>query len=417
MIVAPQGSPSANDVPAAWQAYAGLLGRMRTPFAVCLGSDIAHANAAAARLLGLAAPQAAIGRSIFSFVHRDYAALAELGLAVFAEEHSAVSIKLARCDGAALDVELSVTSVGQNDVFLLEIHDITEHLRAARALRLREQRLEGIINTVADGIITVDDRGLIQSFNPAAESIFGFHQDEVIGRNIRTLIPNAPLNAGADSAMAPMVVAAAEILGKRKDGEELTLEMAVRQLQQGEHLSFTSIVRDISARKAAEQRVFRKAYYDALTGLPNRHLFSDRVEEAFKRARRHGARLALLFVDLDRFKAINDTFGHVAGDAVLRSVALRLRAGVRATDTVARAGGDEFMVLLEELSDDSEAEEVRRKLHQLLAEPIDLGRAEVTIGASIGVAIYPDHAEDFLHLMDHADRDMYGLKRANARAS
>jgi diguanylate cyclase (GGDEF)-like protein len=149
--------------------------------------------------------------------------------------------------------------------------------------------------------------------------------------------------------------------------------------------------------------------------LPNRAWLVERLHDEIEQARENGGTIGVLFLDLDRFKAINDTYGHIAGDTVLRSVALRLKAGVRATDTVARAGGDEFMVLLEELSDEFEAEEVRRKLHQLLAEPIDLGVAQATIGASIGVAIYPDHADDFVPLMDHADRDMYGLKRANAQ--
>ncbi len=415
MTVGPDQSSVRHTLPSEWTARIGVLDRLRTLLAVCVGNRIAHLNPAGARMLALPTHQAAIGRSFFSFVHHDYADLAELGLAVFAEEASKVSIKLVREDRGNVDVELWVSCIDPagEGVFLIEAHDITDHLRAAHALRAREQRLEGVINTVADGIITVDDRGTIQTFNPAAESIFGFRKEEVIGRNLRSLIPETVLSAPeTEPGWVRTLASTPEIIGKRKDGEVVPLEMSVRVLQQGDELSFTSIVRDISARKAAEERVFRMAHHDALTELPNRHLFGDRVEEAFKRARRHTEKLALLFVDLDRFKPINDTCGHAVGDEVLREVARRLRAGVRATDTVARVGGDEFMVLLEELADTAEAEEVRQKLYRLLTLPMRVAVGEVQVGASIGVAVYPDNGAEIDELTAFADRDMYAHKHA-----
>ncbi len=417
MTVGPHPSPVRPALPSEWQARIGMLDRLRTLLALCIGNRIAHLNPAGALMLALPTPQAAIGRSFFSFVHHDYADLSELGLAVFAEEASKVSIKLVREDRSNMDVELWVSCIDAtgDGTFLIEAHDITDHLKAAHALRAREQRLEGVINTVADGIITVDDRGTIQTFNPAAESIFGFRKEEVIGRNIRLLIPETVLSAPeTEPGWVRTLASTPEIIGKRKGGEVVPLEMSVRELQQGDELSFTSIVRDISARKAAEERVFRMAHHDALTELPNRHLFGDRVEEAFKRARRHTEKLALLFVDLDRFKPINDTYGHAVGDEVLKEVARRLRAGVRATDTVARVGGDEFLVLLEELDDQAEAEEVREKLRKLLALPIHLAVGDVQIGASIGVAIYPDNGSEIAELTAFADRDMYTRKHARA---
>ncbi|HIJ39254.1 MAG TPA: diguanylate cyclase, partial [Rhodospirillaceae bacterium] len=279
--------------------------------------------------------------------------------------------------------------------------------------RLREQRLEGIINTVADGIITVDDHGVIQTFNPAAEGIFGFRKEEVIGKNVRTLVQDEVLTAPSDEpGWVRTLAASSEIVGRRKDGEVVPLELSMREMQQGDELSFTSIVRDISERKAAEQRVFRMAHHDALTELPNRNLFGDRVVEAFKRAKRHTEKLALLFVDLDKFKPINDTYGHAVGDEVLKAAANRLRFGVRATDTVARVGGDEFMVLLEELADAEEAEEIRQKLQTELCQPMRLSHHKVAIGASIGIAVYPDNGSEIAELMDYADQDMYARKHA-----
>jgi len=407
--------PLYSGVSPEWAARLRLLDRMHNLLAVCKGNAIVHLNPAGVRLLGLTSAEMAIGCSFFSFAHRDYAELAELGLGVFADESSVVSMKLLRGDGSDADVELWVSHLGGDngdDLYLVEVHDITEHLRSARALRAREQRLEGIINTVADGIITVDDKGAIQTFNPAAEIIFGFSKAEVMGRNIRSLIPDTLMQQPEGEANWVRALASgSNVTGKRKGGASVPLEVAVREMVYGEELSFTSIVRDISARKAAEERIFHMAHHDALTGLPNRHLFGDRVEEAFKRAVRHEHKLALLFVDLNKFKPINDTYGHASGDIVLKEISERLRRGVRSTDTVARVGGDEFMVLLEELSGITEACEVRDKIELLFAEPLEIPEATITVGASIGISVYPDDGAEIIDLMHFADQAMYRAKK------
>jgi diguanylate cyclase (GGDEF)-like protein len=152
------------------------------------------------------------------------------------------------------------------------------------------------------------------------------------------------------------------------------------------------------------------AHHDALTGLPNRHLFSDRVDQAFKRAKRKNCKLGLLFVDLDKFKPINDTYGHAFGDEVLKEFARRLQSSLRATDTVARVGGDEFMILLEDLGDCNEAEEIRRKIEVALAAPMPIPDGQLTVEASIGIGVYPDHADTIIALMHFADQAMYQTK-------
>ncbi len=393
-----------------------LLDRLRVMLVVCSGNEIMHLNPAGAQILGLSSPEASIGRSFFSFVHRDYSDLAELGLDGFAEEPGKIDIKLVRSDGASVDTHIWVTRLETEGegCYLVEAHDITDHLRAAQALRNREQRLEGIINTVADGIITVDGHGIIQTFNPAAEIIFGFRRDEVTGKSLRVLIPETtPGPLETELGWVRVFASTSEVIGKRKNGDVIPLEMSIREMQQGEDLTFTGIVRDISARKAAQERVFRMAHHDALTDLPNRHLFNDRLEEAFKRARRHGEKLAILFVDLNKFKPINDNYGHAVGDLVLKEVSKRLKAGVRATDTVARVGGDEFMVLLEELADFEEADELRGKLHEVLVQPLVVADRKLVVGASIGLAVYPDHTTDMAELMDLADHDMYRHKEGS----
>lgn len=402
--------PPGQTLAPSWLALAQTLEHLHPLLAICSADDILWLNRAGARVLGLTSADQVTGTSFFDLVHKDYVELADLGLTVFAEEEDAISIKLLHVDQHDVDVQMWVSPL-EDGLFLVECHDISEHLRSARALRQREQRLEGIINTVADGIITVDEKGIIQTFNPAAEAIFGFSQKEVLGKTIRALIPDALTDSKAGSKEWIRFLTQTEHLtGKKKGGEEFPMEMSVRELQQGEQLSFTGIVRDITARRAEEERIFYMAHHDALTGLPNRHLFDDRVEEAFKRCRRHEYKMALLFVDLDKFKPINDTHGHAIGDEVLKEVARRMGVSIRATDAVARVGGDEFMVLLEELDSAEEATEVAAKITEAVSAPMIFGGHQVSVGASIGIGVFPDDAKDMSDLMNFADHAMYQAK-------
>jgi diguanylate cyclase (GGDEF)-like protein len=189
----------------------------------------------------------------------------------------------------------------------------------------------------------------------------------------------------------------------RRHQEQLEAQVAQRTA----HLE-----REIARRVQAEEDLYRQANYDKLTGLPNRRLFFSHANQAVVSARRHRRRFSLLFIDLDGFKAVNDTHGHDTGDALLAEVATRLRACVRETDTVARMGGDEFTVLLTDLTADPDASMVARRMLDILAAPFDLDGTRCRIGASIGIASYPDHAEDLDALMAAADGAMYAVKRS-----
>ncbi|MBI4969912.1 MAG: diguanylate cyclase [Rhodospirillales bacterium] len=399
-----------------WRAY----DRLHNLVALVRENRIVYLNQIGLKLLGLRADQA-VGADLGQFFHADYRHLIEMGLEIFVEEEGLISTKFLRHDQTEVDVELWVSHAdsGPPPLYLIEARDVSAHLRAARALHDREKRLEGILNTVADGIITINKQGLIESFNPAAEKIFGFTASEVLGKSLKTMIPTpytGRLDGHTEDELAgdwlQALEAEIETVGQRKDGQEVPLEMAVREMRQGEKVSFTGIVRDITKRKEAERLIRQMAHYDNLTGLPNRYLLGDRLEKALTRARRHKSLLALMFVDLDRFKPINDEFGHAAGDHVLREVGERLRRHVRAMDTVARVGGDEFVVVLEDLADKAGAKRVATKIMESLNTAIDLGRAARSIGASIGLALYPLDAQDLETLTECADKAMYAAKNA-----
>ncbi len=196
-------------------------------------------------------------------------------------------------------------------------------------------------------------------------------------------------------------------------GEERTVLFKGERTAGGE---WVGTVQDITERKQAEDQLAYLANYDALTGLPNRYLFQDRLDHALRQADRSGEQLALLFLDLDRFKAINDTFGHAVGDEMLKLAARRLLSTVRASDTVARLGGDEFTLLLENVSDSEEAGSVAGKALDAMNQPFVLGGRELCVSVSIGIALYPGDAADTVTLLKHADAAMYQAKE-QGRAS
>lgn len=180
----------------------------------------------------------------------------------------------------------------------------------------------------------------------------------------------------------------------------------------GRPVRMIGIVRDITDEKAHEQRILHLAYHDALTGLPNRVYFRSRLEDALARARRHGSLVALAFIDLDRFKPINDRHGHHVGDAVLVQVAARLRGSVRATDCVARLGGDEFVAVLEDVHGADEVPPLAHKLMDAIAAPLEAEGLRLDVGASIGVSVFPTQAGTPDELIAGADQAMYEAKRA-----
>jgi diguanylate cyclase (GGDEF)-like protein/PAS domain S-box-containing protein len=294
------------------------------------------------------------------------------------------------------------------------------HARAAALEQLRESesRFASTMALAAIGIAHVDDSGCFLYVNPQVCTMLGYSERELLGLTVRdishpedvdtTREPSARLRRGEISSFK------AEKRYLRKDGSVIWvgLTVAAKRDRDGRKLYDISIVEDISARKEAEQCIQYLANHDALTGLPNRARFAQLLAQECETARRELRRFAVLFVDLDRFKIINDTLGHEAGDAMLRAAAARLRSCVRASDVVARLGGDEFVVLLKDVREPSLAGKVATNLLKSLAEPVTIQGHECTVSASIGICLHPDGAQEDHAVLRNADMAMYLAKQS-----
>ena len=291
----------------------------------------------------------------------------------------------------------------------------------ALALRSETARARAVMDTAAEGIITIDERGIIESFNRAAEEMFGYETGEALGKNVRILVPE-PYASAHDGYIARYLrTEEAHVIGKarelsalRKDGTELPIELNLTEIRFGGERYFTAIIRDVAERKQAEGEIRRLAHYDGLTGLPNRRLFYDRLVQAIALAKRNRHELALLYLDLDGFKAVNDTLGHDAGDELLKAAAGRIQHRLRESDTVARIGGDEFTVILPMIASRADVAKVAEKILGALSTSFSLSgrKEEPRVGVSIGVAVYPTDARDMDALVKAADTAMYSAKQS-----
>ena len=287
------------------------------------------------------------------------------------------------------------------------------------ALRLESFKSHMIVEMAAEGIISIDTKGSIQSFNRAAQRIFGYGEEEVLGRNVSLLMPppyrddhDGYLARYLQTGQAHIIGKTRELQGLRKDGTVFPMELAVTEVKLGDTHLFTAMLRDISEQKLVQQRIEQLAHYDALTHLPNRSLFYDRLGQSLMMAKRNQRSIALLYVDLDGFKQVNDTLGHHIGDLLLVKVAERLRLCVRESDTLARLGGDEFTLVLNDTHEREAVAMVAGKVIESIAAPFDVEGHKVGIGASIGIARYPDDAGTMGALLIVADKAMYAAKAA-----
>ncbi len=293
-----------------------------------------------------------------------------------------------------------------------------ERLKAQQGELVAAQKLRMHFESTPLAVVEWDRQGHVAAWNPAAEAIFGFPVYEVLGKPLAGAL--APAAERADmEAMCRELLESGEgnkttLVNATRGGRNIQCEWYNTPLvdSAGRVTGFASLVQDITERLDTERTIHYMAHHDALTGLPNRRLMQDRLNQAIMAARRKQRHVAVLYLDLDRFKVVNDTLGHDTGDFILKDVARRLSACVREVDTVSREGGDEFVVILPDLEHPESARVVADKILAELTRPVEIGGHEIHVTPSIGISHYPNDATDVHQLLKHADNAMYQAKDA-----
>ena len=284
-----------------------------------------------------------------------------------------------------------------------------------RNLRSEVELHAKLYETTTEGVLITGPDANIVATNKAFTVITGYTQNEVLGKNPRILSSGKHDKAFYKSLWSVLASKGnwkGEVVNRRKDGGIYTewLRISAVRDEQGDITNYVAIISDITSKKLSEEELHRRAHHDPLTGLSNRLSFNERLDQDLARARRHKTMLALLYIDLDNFKPINDTYNHQVGDLVLREVANRLQSVVREIDTVARIGGDEFVVILSEIDTADHINIVVAKIRNRLSDPFEYQGNMLQVGASIGISVFPDDAVDSQQLLAIADAAMYREK-------
>jgi diguanylate cyclase (GGDEF)-like protein/PAS domain S-box-containing protein len=267
-----------------------------------------------------------------------------------------------------------------------------------------------------EGMMVVDANGQILTINPAFSLLSGYTEKELIGHRAYELASHRHDQEFFDDIFACVRSTGhwnGELWQQSKDGEEFLASMVVNAVhdEQGNPFRYVALLSDITQKKASEELIWRQANFDTLTGLPNRNMLYEHQRQEMKKTDRSQLPMALVFVDLDYFKEINDTLGHDKGDVLLKQVANRMLSCVRTSDIVARLGGDEFTVILSELRKPADVERTAQEILKKMSAPFQLGEDIAQISSSIGIALYPHDGADADSLMKSADKAMYGAKQ------
>ncbi|MDH5711456.1 MAG: EAL domain-containing protein [Gammaproteobacteria bacterium] len=386
-----------------------------------LQGNVLQVNDAFCRMLGYSAEELAT-MSVADWDAQWTAAQISDKISQLGNEAVTIETRHRRRDGSILDVDVSVVKVdvdGQPLVYCSS-RDVTERKQAVQALTESQQKLNTIIETALDAVVQMNTNGVITGWNNQAEKIFGWPREQVIGRPLgETIIPQPYREAHTKglarflaSGKGDILNSRIEMLGLHHDGHEFPIELSITPVNVSGEYEFNGFIRDITRQKESERLIWKQANFDALTGLPNRHMFHDRLTQDIRKTQRTGLKTALLFIDLDKFKEVNDTLGHRVGDILLQEAAQRVSNCVRDTDTVARLGGDEFVVILAEIDDDdaSTIERIAENILQHLARPFSLGNEIAYVSASIGITLHPVDATETEELLKNADQAMYAAK-------
>lgn len=372
-----------------------------------------YANRRYAETFGLSA-ESAVGLTVSEIIGPAAAALIEPQVVRVIEQREIVSYqRVLRAEDAApqwIEVNLLPHADATGHVigaFVL-ISDITRHRQAEAALRESEARLEKFLLATLEGIV-FHRGGTVTDANPPLCELLGYRREELVGRYVMDFVGDEE-RPKVERVMREGQELRYESVLVHRNGERIAVELIARTFDFAGEILRMNVVRDIREQVAAQARIRHLAEHDALTGLMNRAAFMERLQGAIQTAQADGHLLALLFIDLNDFKRVNDSLGHLEGDRVLVTVAERLRACLRVGDQVARFGGDEFVVLLDRIHGRDDVVIVLQALLRVVEAPVEtLGRA-LSVTPSIGIALYPEHGSTADELIQHADTAMYGAK-------
>ncbi|WP_127475254.1 EAL domain-containing protein [Sulfurivermis fontis] len=378
---------------------------------------VLRANQRAADFLGLRISQL-LGKTIFELFPADFAARCQTSnLEVINTGREQVNLvePLLQPDGALLWLRLDKApfcdASGAISGVVVFSSDISAEIKAQEHTRLTAK----VFDNTLEGIVITDAEMHIVAVNRAFCRITGYEQHEVLGRSARLLASGAQGHVFYRNFWRTIRRQGewrGELWNRRKGGQVFAEYLSVSTVRdnRGRITHYVGVFSDITTLKRTEQRLAQMAYYDPLTNLPNRALFTERLQQSLTKRKRDPSPLGVMFIDLDRFKTINDTLGHEAGDQLLQQVAKKLRDCLREQDTVARLGGDEFIVLLEKPGDERHVARIAERMLKALARPFHFCGQEVFSGASIGIAMYPADGTDLETLLKNADTAMYRAK-------
>ncbi len=377
-----------------------------------LSGNVLQANESFCRMLGYT-PDEVIGMNVAKWdAHFSPEELKERVPALMTKSVTFES-RHRKCDGEIIDVEINTVGVeisGQKMLFCSS-RDITARKQLDESRRMASLIYQGS----AEAVLITDEENNIVDVNPAFTHLTGYTREEVLGRNPRLLQSGRHDKAFYEEMWRAILEKdrwQGELRGLSKDGSVHIMLTNISVIRHADGSIYRHVAQyfDITDRKQNEELIWKQANYDTLTGLPNRRLFLDRLEQETRKSKRSGLPLALLFIDLDRFKEINDTLGHAKGDMLLVEAAGRIRGCVRETDVVSRLGGDEFTIILAEYGEHLHIERIAQDIIHALSRRFELEGDSAYVSASIGITLYPDDAGNLEELIKHADQAMYSAK-------
>lgn len=299
-------------------------------------------------------------------------------------------------------------------------NEVMKHLKEdIRERKIVEKKFEYLLESLSDATIIVDTNGCIKLFNKQAENLFGYQKSEIVNCDFDILIPDRFRIKHAQHLnnymQAPKLMALGrneDLFGLCRNGSEVPVEISLSPIETSDGLLISAAIRDVSERKENEKILVYQANYDSLTGLPNRSLAMDRLSHAIASARRKQTSIAVIFVDLDNFKQINDSLGHSVGDKLLQKVSQRLSLCTRGNDTIARLGGDEFLIIITDVAETYRFDVIVQKIIDSIGHHYEIDNRELYIGASAGIAIFPSDGDEPEILLRNADAAMYQSKKS-----